>query len=133
MRAKICRERGTVTILSAGTLVLVCVLCLVAVDLLRVLQAKSRAQTAADAAALAAARELAIPGAPLPRDAAAQYAELNGATLQSCACERGSSQAIVEVEVPVTLVFLPPTRSLIGRARAVVERGRPPVLRPGEP
>jgi secretion/DNA translocation related TadE-like protein len=125
-KRKITAERGSVTMLSAGALVLACLLSLVAVDFLRVLQAKARAQTAADAAALAAARELAIPSVPLPRDAAAQYAGLNGATLRSCVCERGSSEAIVEVEVPVRLVFLSPTRPLVGRARAVVEGARSP-------
>lgn len=116
-------ERGSVTVVTAASLMLACVLCLVAVDLMQVLRIKSRAQTAADAAALAAARELVIPSAASPRDAAAAYAELNGATLQSCVCERGSSEAVVAVEMPVRLVFLSPTRPVVARARAVVEGG----------
>jgi Flp pilus assembly protein TadG len=98
-------------------------LCLVAVDLFRVLDVKARAQTAADAAALAAARELAIPSPESTQEAAAQYATLNGATLQSCVCQRGSLEAVVAVEVPVRLVFLSSTRPVVGRARAVVEGG----------
>ncbi len=53
--------RGSVTVLAAGVLFLACALSLVSVDLLRGLQAKARAQTAADAAALAAARSSRCP------------------------------------------------------------------------
>ena len=44
-------EEGSVTVLVAAVLFLACALSLVSVDLLRALQAKSQAQTAADAAA----------------------------------------------------------------------------------
>ena len=116
-------ERGSVTVLTAACLVLACVLCLVAVDLFRVLDIKARAQTAADAAALAAARELAIPSPQSPQEAAAAYAALNEATLQSCVCERGSFEATVAVEMSVRLLFLHITRPVVGRARAVVDLG----------
>jgi secretion/DNA translocation related TadE-like protein len=116
-------QRGSVTVLTVASMVVACVLCLVAVDLFRVVDVKARAQTAADAAALAAARELAIPSPQSPAEAAAEYARLNGATLKSCACERGSLQAVVAVEMTVRLVFLHINRPLIGRARAVVEQG----------
>src|SRR5205823_13142311 len=59
-------EVGSVSVLTAGILVLGAVLTLVAVDLMRALLAKARAQTAADAAALAAAQEIAIPSGQDP-------------------------------------------------------------------
>ena len=45
------RQAGSVSILAAATLFLAGILSLVTVDILRALQAKGRAQTAADAAA----------------------------------------------------------------------------------
>lgn len=91
------------------------------VDVMRVLQAKALAQTAADAAALGAARELAIPSASSPTEEASRFALLNGAALVSCSCESGSAEAIVEVTVTARLLFLGGSRSVAGRARAVVE------------
>ena len=114
-------ERGSVSILTAGILVLACVLCLVAVDLMRALQARAQAQTAADAAALAAAQELAVPTGHDPSSLAADYASRNGATMASCKCAAGSSEAIVTVRVGVTFVFLGPARTVTGAARAVVD------------
>ena len=108
------------SILSAGVLVLACVLTLVAVDVGRALVSRAHAQTAADAAALAAAQELAIPSGQRPTDAAAEFAADNGAALVSCRCEPGSTEAIVEVSVPVHLVFLGGDRTVAGLARAVV-------------
>src|SRR5207245_2026140 len=68
-------SRGSVTVLAAGVLFLACSLSLASVDLLRGLQAKARVQAAADAAALAAARELAIPSSQSPTQAARDYAQ----------------------------------------------------------
>src|SRR5439155_49381 len=42
------------------------------------------------------------------------------ATLRSCTCEPHSSEAVVEVEAPLDLVFLGPDRTVTGRARAVI-------------
>ena len=113
-------SRGSVTVLAAGVLFLACALSLVSVDLLRGLQAKARAQTAADAAALAAARELALPSSRSPTQAAQEYAQRNGATLISCICAPGTSEAVVEVEVTASLLFVGADRTVRGRARAVV-------------
>jgi secretion/DNA translocation related TadE-like protein len=117
-------QRGSVTVLTAGTLFLAGILALVAVDLMRTVQAQAIAQAAADAAALAAAQELAIPsGAATPAEVATEYADLNGATLRSCDCDPGSTEAVVQVEVPVRLVFVGPDRSTTAWARAVVGSG----------
>ena len=114
-------DRGSVSVLSAAILVLAGVLCLLSVDVTRVLHARQRAQLAADAAALAAAQELAIPTGAGPSTFAQEYAARNGAALLSCACEPGSSSALVQVRVDVALVFLPGARSITAEARAVVE------------
>ena len=87
--------------------------------------ARSKARTAADAAALAAAQELALPSGLLPADVAADYAGRNGAALTACTCEPETVEAIVEVRVDVDgLLLVPGPRSLVARARAVV--GTPP-------
>jgi secretion/DNA translocation related TadE-like protein len=114
-------ERGSVTILVAAVLLLTGVLALASVDLLRALEAKARAQTAADAAALAAAQEMVVSSSGDPAGLAAEYAERNGATLLACDCSPGGSEAVVRVEVPARLVFVGPDRTIIGKARAVIE------------
>jgi secretion/DNA translocation related TadE-like protein len=114
-------DDGSVTIVAAGTIVLAAVLVLVCVDLFRALDARARAQTAADAAALAAAQQLVLPGASSPEQEAVEYASRNGARLLSCSCEPGSLEAVVSVDVPVRLVFLSPGRRMSASARAVVD------------
>jgi len=59
----------------------------------------ARAQTAADAAALAAVAESTPYGGGAPMSAAARMAELNGAELLECLCEVGATAAQVEVSV----------------------------------
>jgi secretion/DNA translocation related TadE-like protein len=114
-------ERGSVTILVAVVILLGGVLALASVDVLRALEAKARAQTAADAAALAAAQEMVVSSFNDPATAAADYAQRNGAVLLACDCPAGGSQAVVHVEVRVRLVFVGSDRTVSGRARAVVE------------
>jgi Flp pilus assembly protein TadG len=113
-----------VTVLTAAALFLAGVLAFAAVDVMRTVQAQAMAQAAADAAALAAAQELAIPsGSMSPADAAQAYAARNGATLLVCQCDPAQSQALVQVEVPVRLVFVGPDRATTAWARAVVGSG----------
>jgi secretion/DNA translocation related TadE-like protein len=116
-------ERGSVSIVAAGLMVVALILAMGAADLARVLTAASRAQTAADAAALAAAQELALgsPGSG-PADLAAEYADRNGAGLTRCSCEAGTTEATVTVLVEVgSLLLLPGSRVVTAQARAVVE------------
>ena len=114
-------ERGSASVVAAGLTVLIVLLAFMCADLARVLAAASRAQTAADAAALAAAQELALPSASSPEDSAADYAERNGAELMSCDCERGGSDAVVEVRSGVgRLLFFGSGYTVSARARAVV-------------
>jgi secretion/DNA translocation related TadE-like protein len=116
------RERGSVSIVAAAVLAATVTLAIAGADLTRVLAVAARAQTAADAAALAAAQELAIPSDLEPVDIAGEYAVRNGATMVSCVCERGTFEATVRVRIPVgTLLLFADDRVVEADARAVVD------------
>ena len=89
--------------LVLAVFVLGCALALGAARLGAALVAKARAETTADAAALAAADALAL-GEPPGRahEAAVQIALDNGGRLVSCGC--GARRATVVVEVPVAVL-----------------------------
>ena len=119
-------ERGSVSLVAAGVLVVVLIFSLGAADVGRVLVAQARARTAADAAALAAAQELAIPGPVTPEDEARDFAARNDGDLVSCDCDVGSGEAVAEVRVPVGALFLgSDDRWVWARARAVVDATPP--------
>jgi secretion/DNA translocation related TadE-like protein len=114
-------QRGSVTIVAAGLLVLSLALSLGVADLARVLVASARAQAAADSAALAAAQELALSGVRDPADVATEYAARNGASLVTCSCHDDGFEATVEVRVPVgSLLLFADDRSITSSARAEV-------------
>lgn len=114
-------ERGSISLVVAGTLALGGVLAALSADLSRAATARVRAQTAADAAALAAAQELLVPSSITPWDAAADYANRHGATLTRCRCAAGTQEVLVSIELPVGLPFFGGERSVSAQARAVVE------------
>jgi Flp pilus assembly protein TadG len=119
-------QRGSVSIVAAGLMCVALVLAMGAADLARVLTSAARAQTAADAAALAAAQELVAPSsgdsAPTPTEIATDYAARNDAALTACSCEVGGTEAVVTVRVLVgSLLFGPDDRAVTARARAVVD------------
>ncbi|HEX2089158.1 MAG TPA: Rv3654c family TadE-like protein [Actinomycetota bacterium] len=114
-------NRGSVTVVTMTVILFASILALVFVDLLRALASRSTAQTAADAAALAAAQEMARPSGMSPAVLAAEFARRNGATLIDCRCDRRTTAAIVTVEVPVNILFVGSDRDVQARARAVVE------------
>lgn len=60
---------------------------------------RARAQTAADAAALAAVAEAALSGSGDPRAEAARFARLNDAVLDRCLCGAGATAAQVQVSL----------------------------------
>src|SRR3989442_1224277 len=77
---------------------------------------------AADAAALAAAQELAIPPGAGPAELAREYAARGGGEMTACTCEAGSFEAVVDVQVSVgDLLLIPGSRVAPARARAVVD------------
>lgn len=114
------------TVVAAGMMAIIAVLLLGATDVWRVLEAKSRAQTAADAAALAAAQSLALPDGVAPVEAAASFAAANGGELLSCACTPGQAEAVVEVTVDVgDLLLIPGAHGVTALAKAAVGLGVP--------
>jgi secretion/DNA translocation related TadE-like protein len=115
-------ERGSVTVLGVAVLVVLAVIAMGLADLGRVLVASGRAQTAADAAALAAAQSLAFPTDQEPQAAARLLAARDGAELSSCVCEPGTFEARVEVRVAVGPLLLASDGLWVtGTARAVVD------------
>jgi hypothetical protein len=88
------------TLLFAGAvLVLSLLLGSFVVQVGRVAVRAARAQTAADAAALAAVAESTPYGSGAPLGAAERMAELNGAELLECLCDLGATAAQVEVSI----------------------------------
>ena len=116
------RERGSVSIVVAAIVLLALVLSVGVTDVARVLVARSHARTAADAAALAAAQELALPSGADPADVAADYAGRNDANLTDCVCGAGTLDATVTVSIVVDgFLLVTGTRTVTARARAVVD------------
>ena len=115
-------DRGSVSIVAVGVLVIVMVLTMGAADVASALIARERAQQAADAAALAAAQQQLLPAGGTPAEVAAVYAGRNGAALSACTCPVGATEAVVTVTVPLShLLLLPGQHTVIARARAVVD------------
>jgi secretion/DNA translocation related TadE-like protein len=111
-------ERGAVSIVMLGVLVIGLVLSMGAARLGSALVGRARADTAADAAALAAADALALgDGADAARTAAKQAASSNHAQLVSCACSGTTAEVVVEVDVPALGALAGPAR---GHAKAEV-------------
>ena len=115
-------ERGSVSVVIAAVVLLALVLSLGVADVAHVLVARSRARTAADAAALAVAQDLVIPSGAALFDIAAEYAGLNGAQVSGCVCEPGTFEATVTVSIRVDgFLLVAGTRTVQARARAVVD------------
>jgi len=120
-------ERGSISIVSAAIAAMALVVIAGAADLGRVLGAKAEARSAADAAALAAVQELALPTSLDPSTVAAEYASRNGAALLSCTCAAGTTEATVVVAVAVgDLVLFPGQRTVTVAARAIVDLSSSP-------
>ena len=116
-------EGGSITLVAAGVMVAIAVVAMACADVARTLTAASTAQTAADAAALAAAQELAFPGGTMsPDEIAAEYAARDGAELLSCDCDPGARSATVTVRAPVgQLLLFGASRTVQAQARAEVD------------
>lgn len=116
-------ETGNAGLIMVAGVGLVMVLLLGLGDLSAYFVARTRAQTAADAAVLAAVAEL-VPGIGVdPQAAAGRYASANGARLVQCRCPMGSSAAEVIVSVPVRLSLKPVSGITQVRAGARAEIG----------
>jgi Flp pilus assembly protein TadG len=116
------RQGGSVSIVVAAVLGATLVLAMGAADVARVYLVAAQAQTAADAAALAAAQELAIPSGTEPEDVASAFADRNGADLLACECASDATEAVVEVRVAVgPLLLFADDRAVVAEARGVVD------------
>jgi Flp pilus assembly protein TadG len=116
------QERGSVSIVVTSIVLIALVLSVGVTDVARVLVGRSHARTAADAAALAVAQELALPSGTAPADVAAAYAERNDAILSDCICVEGTTDATVTVSIVVDgFLLVTGARTVTARARAVVE------------
>ena len=113
-------ERGSVSIVVVAAVAFGAILAAFSADVTRVVAARARAQTAADAAALAAAQELIAPSVRSPEELAREYAARHGATVVDCDCEAGADEVVVTVRLDVDLPHLDQTRTLQAAARAVV-------------
>jgi secretion/DNA translocation related TadE-like protein len=114
-------QRGSVTVGIIAVIVVVLVCTMGVADVGRALVERSRAEMAADAAALAAAQDLALDAGDPAADAAS-FAGHNGAELVRCECAPGSLEAVVTVRRSFSgLLLLPGTHSLQTQARAVVD------------
>jgi secretion/DNA translocation related TadE-like protein len=115
-------ERGSVSVVGAGALVAILVCTMGVADVGRVLRARTQVRTAADAAALAAAQELAAPSGADPATVADEIAARNGAQMVSCTCPAGGFDAFVTAQRSVDGLWLVPgTLTVSGEARAVVD------------
>jgi secretion/DNA translocation related TadE-like protein len=105
---------GSATIATLGGVSVIVVGTVVAVALGFGTEVRHRAQAAADAAALAAAAD-AIAGQAAACERARQFADRNGARLQSCAVHDAIADLTVGIDLPGMLRPLGP---VVARARA---------------
>jgi len=111
-------ERGGVSIVMLGVLVVGLALSGSAARLGGALVGRARADAAADAAALAAADALASGRSDAEaRTAATETAGSNGARLVSCSCGGLTAEVVVEVGIPALAAVFGPAR---GHAKAEV-------------
>ena len=116
------REQGSVSIVVAAIILLALVLSLGVADVARVLVARAHARTAADAAALAVAQELALPSGMALADVAADYAVRNDAIVTDCVCVAGTLDATVTVSIVVHgFLLVTGPKTVTAQARAVVD------------
>jgi secretion/DNA translocation related TadE-like protein len=118
-------EEGNASIVILGGAGLVMLLLVGLADLASFFLARTKAQTAADSAALAAVAELIPTIGEDPQGKAAQYAGANGAELLECSCSMGSTVAEVTVAVPIRLT--------LHRMQAVHARAKAEISLPGAP
>lgn len=114
------REHGSASLLVVSVLPMLLVVALMVADLARLADIYLQAQTAADAAALAAAPATHRPGAD-PYAEAAGLASANGARLIGCACplDLSSGSRVVTVEVAMDVErWIIPAREVRVRSRA---------------
>ena len=115
-------QRGSISVVVAAISLVMLVCTMGIADVGSVLATRAHARAAADAAALAAAQELAFPTGATPAAQAALLARRNGTELIDCVCPAGSFEAVVTVRATgADLLLVPGGVTLDVRARAVVD------------
>jgi secretion/DNA translocation related TadE-like protein len=114
-------ERGSVSVVLVAAIGAALVCTMGVADVGRVLVERSHAEAAADAAALAAAQDLALASGDPAADAA-RFAGENGTVLIDCSCAPDAAEAVVTVRRSFTgLLLVPGSLTLDAGARAVVD------------
>jgi secretion/DNA translocation related TadE-like protein len=114
-------ERGSVSVVLVAAICVALVCTMGVADVGRILVERSHAEAAADAAALAAAQDLAL-GTGDPAGDATRLAAQNGTALIACSCPTGAGEAVVTVRRSFTgLLLVPGAVTLDAQARAVVD------------
>lgn len=124
--ARTVNEHGFGSAIMLALLALAGLLCLAVADAANVLVTRARAQSAADAAALAAASaQWPFLDEGDPTTAARETAEDNGAELQSCDCPERGERAVVVVSIAtrIRMLGVAPSR-VFARAEASLDPGR---------
>jgi secretion/DNA translocation related TadE-like protein len=115
-------DDGSVSVVVAAIALVILVMTMGLADVAHTLTVRAKARTAADAAALAAAQELAFPGGEDPVAIAATYAQRNGAEMIDCKCSIGTFDAVVSVRIEVHgLVLVPGSHEVVVTSRAIVD------------
>lgn len=117
------RESGNASVAVIAAVAMVMVMLAGLADVTLFMLGRAKAQTAADAAALAAAAEL-IPGRGRdPVGVARTFAARNGARLVRCDCPLGGSEASVRVVVPLRFLSVAGlgVSSVTARAKAGID------------
>jgi uncharacterized membrane protein len=110
-----------VSVVCAAAICIALVCTMGVADVGRVLVERSHAEAAADAAALAAAQDLALATGD-PASDATRLADDNGTVLVDCACRAGASEAVVTVRRTFTgLLLVPGSLAVQAQARAVID------------
>lgn len=114
-------ERGSVSVVLVAAMAVALVCTMGIADVGRVLVERSHAEAAADAAALAAAQDLALANGDPAMDAA-RFADENGTVLVGCVCASDTGEAVVTVRRSFSgLLLVPGSLTLDAQARAVVD------------
>jgi Flp pilus assembly protein TadG len=118
-------DHGFASAIMLALLALAGLLCLATGDAANVLLARARAQTAADAAALAAVAAQLDSGDQTPEEAATRTSEANGADLEECDCPAHGGRAVVTVSMATRVHMLGVAPSRVTRtAEASLDLGR---------
>jgi secretion/DNA translocation related TadE-like protein len=108
-------QQGSITVVMLAVVVFGLVLAAAGGRVGRAVIGRARADTAADAAALAAADRLALgAGSSEAEDAARATATSNGAVLDACTCSGSEAEVVVTVDLGIL-------GTATGHARAVVD------------